>query len=517
MGTSEDWAYKTTPQEGACRAYKAKGCAWPRGKALGGSSSINLMFYVRGNKADYDEWAADGNTGWGFEDVLPYFKKSENFLGADTTESRKYHGRGGYLSVSYDTNVHKFEDMLMRANVEIGIKNLTDVNADSQMGVMKSLTTTVNGTRFSTARAFLRPIKDRKNFHVIKNALATKILFKPGTNIVSGVMLNKNGQNIVVNVKKEVIVSAGAINSPQLLLLSGIGPKEHLEDMNIDVVADLPVGENLQDHLFVPTLYTGPKEPSMTLTNIVETVYNHIMYNKGPLMDTSPQRIIAFVNTTNPSSPKSDMQYHYLIFPPGFIKMMDMFQKHGLSDEASKQFRDINEKQYTMFIYNTLLKPKSAGRLMLKSKNPFEHPLLYADYFKDPEDLRIVIESFKQHTLRYGDTKAFKEHGFKLDWIELEACKQYDKNTDDFLECYSRELTFSLYHPTSTCKMGPDGDKTAVVDTELKVRNVQGLRVIDASIMPSVVRGNTNAPSIMIGEKGADMIKKYWLPIHTEL
>ncbi|KAG6461247.1 glucose dehydrogenase [FAD, quinone] [Manduca sexta] len=518
MGTNEDWSYKSEPQEGACRAYKSKGCAWPRGKVLGGSSSINLMFYVRGNKADYDEWAADGNEGWSFEDVLPYFKKSENFLGEFDEEAKKYHSTGGYLKVSADRNMHKIEDMIIRAAVELGLKNLTDVNGDSQIGVMKSLTTTVGGTRFSTARAFLAPIKDRKNFHVIKNAIATKILFKPGTNIVSGVLLNKNGQDIAVNVKKEVIVSSGAINSPQLLLLSGIGPRKHLEDMNIEVKADLPVGENLQDHLFVPIFYTADGDnKEVSLPNIINTFVEYFLQNTGDLIDTSPHRIIAFENTTDPNSPASDMQYHYLVFPPKSYNLLDMFRKHGLSDEVHDKFRKMNENKYTMLVYNTLLKPKSAGTLLLRSKNPFDKPLLYADYYKDIEDLYTVIRAFRQHSLKLGETKAFKEGGWKLDWIELEACKNFDKNSDEFLECIAREITFSLYHPTSTVKMGADGDPTSVVDTQLRVRNVTGLRVMDASIMPSVIRGNTNAPSIMIGEKGADMVKKYWLHQHTEL
>lgn len=518
MGTSEDWSYQTEPQEGACRAYKSKGCAWPRGKVLGGSSSINLMFYVRGNKADYDEWAADGNEGWSFNDVLPYFKKSESFMGALDEEAKKYHNKGGYLNVAADQNMHKIEDMIIKAAVELGLKNLTDCNAESQIGVMKSFTTTKDGTRFSTARAFLSPIRNRKNLHVIKNAIATKILFEPGTNIVSGVLLNKQGKDIAVNVKKEVVVSAGAINSPQLLLLSGIGPRKHLEDLNIEVKADLPVGENLQDHLFVPVFYTAPGDKKdTTLPSIISTFVEYFLYNTGDLIDTSPHRIIAFENTTDPNSPASDMQYHYLIFPPSSYNLLDMFRKHGLSDEVHNKFRKMNEKKYTMLVYNTLLKPKSAGRLLLKSKNPFDKPLLYANYYEDIEDLYTILRAFKQHSLRLGETKAFKEAGFELEWIELDACKNYDKKSDEFLECIAREITFSLYHPTSTVKMGRDGDPTSVVDTKLRVRNVTGLRVMDASIMPSVIRGNTNAPSIMIGEKGADMIKQHWLHQHTEL
>ncbi|CAH0696828.1 unnamed protein product [Spodoptera exigua] len=518
MRSPQDWAYKTQPQDGACRSYTAKGCAWPRGKALGGSSSINFMFYVRGNKADFDEWAADGNYGWSYDDVLPYFIKSEKFTGVYNEQNKKYHNWEGNLNVAVDKQSHDFEHMIINAAVELGLKNSSDINGESQMGVMTSQTTTKDGTRFSTARAFLNPIKDRKNFHVIKHAQATKVLFVPGTNIVSGVMIHKDGKDIVVNVKKELILSAGAINSPHILLLSGIGPRKHLEDMKIEVKADLPVGENLQDHLFVPTFYTKPGDKNYySIETIVKNFAQYVLEGTGPLINTSPNRVISFVNTTDPESPASDMQFHYFVLPPGVYNVLDIFQKHGLNDEAYTKFKKMNEDKFTLVIFNTLLKPKSAGKILLASKNPFEAPLLFADYYKDPEDMATVIRAMKQHSLRLGDTKALKEAGFKLDWLDIDACKKFDKNSDDYLDCISRELTFSLYHPTSTAKMGPDGDETSVVDPELRVRKVKGLRVIDASIMPSVVRGNTNAPSIMIGEKGADMIKKFWLNKHTEL
>ncbi|CAB3260875.1 unnamed protein product [Arctia plantaginis] len=386
------------------------------------------------------------------------------------------------------------------------------------MGVMTSQTTTKDGTRFSTARAFLSPIKDRKNFHVIKHAQATKVLFVPGTNIVSGVLVHKDGKDIAINVRKELILSAGALNSPHIMMLSGIGPRRHLEEMKIEVKADLPVGENLQDHLFVPTFYTKPGDKNYySINNIVSAFTEYILNGTGPLVNTSPHRVISFINTTDPTSTASDMQFHYFVLPPGISNMLDIFHKHGLNDEAYTKFQEMNKEHYTLVIFNTLLKPKSAGKILLASKNPFEAPLFFADYYKDPEDMEIVIKSMKQHSLRLGETQALKKAGFKPAYLDIDACKKFDKNSDDYLDCISRELTFSLYHPTSTAKMGPDGDPTSVVDPELRVRKVKGLRVIDASIMPSVVRGNTNAPSIMIGEKGADMIKKTWLKQHTEL
>lgn len=518
MNTQIDWGYKTEPQYGACRSYKAKGCAWPRGKTIGGSSSINGVFYVRGNKLDYNEWEADGNKGWSYKDILPYFKKSENFLVPLTEEMKKYHGKNGYLNVTADDNMKPFENMAIKAAVELGLKHSLDINGESQMGVIKSSCTSSKGMRQSTAACFLTPIKERNNFHVMKNTHATKILFEQETNVVKGILLNKDGKDITVNVRKELILSAGAINSPQLLMLSGIGPRKHLEDMNIDVIADLPVGENLQDHPFHPIFYTLPGDETLvTLPNIIKMLYQGVVKNEGPLSDTSPHRVISFINTTDHNSESPDIQFHYLILPPNFFNMIDIIEKHGLNEEVQNKYKNMNKDKFTMFVYTTLLKPKSRGKIILRSKNPFEYPLIYANYFDDPEDMQTVIRGIKQYALKLGETKAFQDVGFKHEWLDVDACKDYKKESDDYLDCIVRELTFSLYHPSSTVKMGPDNDKTAVVDPELRVRKVQGLRVADASIMPSVVRGNTNAPCIMIGEKAADMIKNYWLSQHTEL
>ncbi|CAB3220561.1 unnamed protein product [Arctia plantaginis] len=518
MGTSVDWDYHSQPQEGACRGYKKKGCAWPRGKLLGGSSSINGMFYVRGNRADYDEWAASGNNGWSYEDVLPYFLKIENFNGDVTHENEKYHNQNGPLNV-VQGKPNPLENLIIQAAVELGIKNVTDINGDNQMGILVSHTNIKNNFRVSTARAYLSPIKERKNLHVMKHTYATQILFIPGTNTVSGILVNKYGKDITVNAKKEIILSGGSVNSPQLLMLSGIGPKKYLEDVGVTVIADLPVGENLQDHIFAPIFYSMPfDKDTTTLANIFGAFVKYILEGSGPLKNTSPNRVISFINTTDAKSSSPDIQFHYLFLPPDASNITDVYGKHGLGEEFHQKFLKMNEDKLFIAAYSVVLYPKSKGKILLASKNPFEKPLIYADYFKDPEDLACMVRAMKQHSLKLGDTKTFKSAGLNLDWVELDACKDIEKASDEYLECIARELTFSLYHPTSTVKMGPENDVTSVVDPELKVRKVNGLRVIDASIMPNIVRGNTNAASMMIGEKGADMIKHSWLnKEHTEL
>ncbi|XP_063833153.1 glucose dehydrogenase [FAD, quinone]-like [Ostrinia nubilalis] len=517
LDSPEDWGYRIQSQ-GVCRGYKENRCAWPRGKVLGGCSSINGMFYVRGNKADYDEWAAAGNLGWSYEEVFKYFKKSQNFTSELTEDIKEYHGTGGYLSVENDPNIHIFEEAILKANNELGFKTLSDVNGDSQIGVAKAFCTIKNGVRQSTARAFLSPIKDRKNFHVIKNALATKVLFKPNTNIASGIVIHKNGKEITVNAKKEVILSAGAINTPQLLMLSGIGPSKHLQELNINVKADLPVGENLQDHVFVPFYFSFPGPKNLTsIENVAKQFISYITEQKGAFSNISPHRIIAFYNTADASSTIPDVQFHFLVFPPGLFKIVDVLAKHKISDEIQKQYRKINEDNFVMIIYAVLLRPESKGKILLKSNDPYEHPLIYANYFEKQQDLQTVMRGIKDHILRFGDTQVFKNMGIKSNVLELDECRKYAKDSDDFVECYSKQMTFSLYHPSGTAKMGPLHESSTVVDPELRVKNIERLRVADASIMPNIVRGNTNAPTIMIGEKCADMIKQTWLQGHTEL
>ncbi|GBP43984.1 Glucose dehydrogenase [Eumeta japonica] len=518
LRTHVDWEYKIEPQEKACRSYVDRSCAWPRAKVLGGCSSVNLMFYVRGSRYDYDEWCADGNKGWCYDDVLPYFIKSENVSSEDMSYvDMRYHGTGGYLHAEKKKYVNEFENAIIKAHGELGVKIVHDINAKSQMGVTTSFTTTKDGLRHSTARAFLSPVRDRKNLYVLKNAYATRLLFKGDSNVVNGVVVHKDGKNIFVRARKEVIVSGGAINSPQLLMLSGIGPRKHLEDMNIEVKADLPVGENLQDHLFVPIYFSLETTKDLTsLQNIIAHFMELFINKTGLLSSTSPHKVITFVNTTHPDSEISDIQHHHILFYPNQSNLMDILNKHALTKEFMDEFNKYNKDHFILSIYNVLLKPKSKGRILLRSKDPMVHPIIYANYFEDPEDLQITINGMK-HSIKLADTKAFKDFGFKLQWFDIEACRKYEPGSDPHLECITREITFSLYHPAGTTKMGPEGDPTRVVDPELKVVGVEGLRVVDASIMPSVVRGNTNAPTIMIGEKASDLIKAQWLNKHTEL
>ncbi|XP_048482550.1 glucose dehydrogenase [FAD, quinone] isoform X3 [Plutella xylostella] len=509
LKTKENWGYRTAPQSGSCLAYD-DGCSWPRGKVLGGSSSINAMFYVRGNKEDYNEWAAAGNTGWSYDDVLPLFKKSEKFY-KPTPESDVYHGTDGYLYVEHTDNVLETEQIVLNATAELGIKVLNDICGETQMGITRSLTTTQDGERLSTARAFLNPIKDRSNLDVVKNAYVTKLVFKDGTNEVTGVIISKDGKEIQANARKEVVLSAGSINTPQLLMLSGIGPKKHLEELNIKVRADLPVGQNLQDHLFVTMFFKAKSELNVgNIETVLQGVGDFVLQRTGILADLSPQRVITFINTTDPNASTPDIQFHHVMFEPNNTEIVDFFDLHGNTEEVQRKFKEINKDHRVIMPYIVLLRPKSKGQLLLKSTDPNVFPDLYSNYFQEQEDVDTILRGMRYMT-KLADTETFKKHGLSLTWLDLDDCKAYrDKLSDQFLECIARHLTFSLYHPVGTAKMGPDGDATSVVDPELRVRGVKNLRVVDSSIMPIIPRGNTNAPSIMIGEKGAELVTKTW-------
>ncbi|KAI5631119.1 GMC oxidoreductase domain-containing protein [Phthorimaea operculella] len=508
-----DWAYKPEPQAHACKSYVNGRCAFPRGKVLGGSSSTNGLYYVRGNKLDYDEWAAAGNPGWSYEDVLPYFKKSESYSGDQLSgDLKNYHSTEGYLSVDCPSAANEFEKMVIAGASQIGVKSLPDFHGADQMGVSKACTTSKDGVRHSTARAFLAPFKDRSNLHVLKNAHVTKLVFKDNTNEVTGVLVHKDGKEFAVSAKKEVILSAGAINSPQILMLSGIGPKKHLESLGIEVKADLQVGENLQDHPYLGIYYAIPADKSgMSTPTIVQAFTDYMLSRQGLFNSTAPFRVLSFLNTTDPAATSPDIQNHHLFFPANIANFVDYYGLHGFNDDFRKKFQELNEDHLVFIVCPVLLHPKSRGKVELKSTDPFEAPKIIANFFEEPEDIATMLRGIKQYALKLGDTDALKSQGFKLQWLDLDDCKNFDKNSDEFLQCWLEHNTVSLYHQTSTAKMGPDSDETAVVNHELKVRNVDRLRVIDASIMPVITRGNTNAPSIMIGEKGADLIKSSWL------
>ncbi|CAH0598373.1 unnamed protein product [Chrysodeixis includens] len=504
IGSSIDWSYKTEPNGKSCLARREQRCGWPRGKVMGGSSSINSMVYIRGNRLDYDGWAALGNEGWSYEEVLPYFRKSEDNLDLEGLNC-KYHGVGGEQPVSRYLYIDKPNIIMTQAFNQGGLPIL-DYNGPEQVGAMPAQAVTKDGIRVSTNKAFIQPIRyKRKNLTVKVKAEVFGILINDD-NVAYGVNYLKNGKVYTAFAKKEVIVSAGTINSPKLLMLSGIGPKEHLLELNITVKQDLPVGENLQDHVTFNGLIVALPNQTATLIaqdEILDEIkcYANMKVKRGPMSADGPANNIAFIKT-EPDLPAPDVQFHI-----GHLYLDDYVREPQIADELM-----IVPTPYydTLLVRAMNLVPKSRGKLLLNPADPYGKPLLYANYLDDPTDVIPILKAVK-FAISLENTTAFISNGARYDRTPLAGCTDYEWGTDEYFLCLARLYTSATHHQAGTCKMGPHWDPKAVVDPKLRVYGVPGLRVIDASIMPLVVRGNTNAPSIMIGEKGVAMVLEYWL------
>ena len=447
ISTDVDWGYLTEPQPD----LHDRVIQWPRGKVLGGTSSINAMMYVRGNAYDYDHWAALGNDGWNYRAVLPYFKKSEH----QGRGGSDYHGAGGPLSVSDPTEPHTIILAAIAAAQEIGIDANGDFNGESQEGVGLGQETTIGGKRCSAAIAFLHPVMARENLTVETTALVTRVLLD-GTR-ATGVEYVQNGAMHESRADGEVILCGGAVNSPQLLMLSGIGAARHLGEVGIPVSLDLPgVGRNLQDHLSATIDYRSRQAGQIPESSI---------YVQGD----------CFVSS-RPDHRAPDLQIIFGVWPgarPG--------------------------DPLTCSLIPILLRPESRGTIRLASDDPFAPPLIQPRYLSAVADLEVLVEGVRI-ARRIGEAPALAAV------LDAETVPGSWLQSDDAIRSFVRERASTVFHPVGTCTMGTD--PLAVVDDRLRVHGVQRLRVADASIMPTLVSGNTNAPVMMIAEKGADLIKQ---------
>jgi choline dehydrogenase len=467
-----NWMYQTEPEPG----LGGRSVFQPRGKVLGGSSSINGLLYVRGQHEDYDRWRQRGNLGWGYEDVLPFFKKAENQQrGAD-----HYHGAGGPLSVSDWRHDDPLSEAFVKAAVEAGIPYNPDFNGATQEGAGFFQTTTRRGRRASSAVSYLRPAKSRRNLRVETDAHAQRILFEGRR--ARAIEFRQRGELRTARARKEILVSSGAYNSPQLLQLSGVGPAELLKGHGIDVVTDAPgVGSDLQDHLQVRLIMRCSQR--MTLNDIVNHPLRRVLagaryaaFRKGPLTIAAGTSGAFF--KTDPRLATPDIQIHFIPFSTD--KMGEKL--HAFSGFTASVCQ---------------LRPESRGSLRIRSADPAAPPEIRINYLATETDRRANVDGIR--ILR----KILAAPALKP-YVVDEAYPGSIVASDDDILSYCRETGSTVYHPTSTCRMGDD--VTAVVDQRLRVRGIEGLRVVDASIMPDLVSGNTNAPVIMIAEKASDMI-----------
>ena len=468
-----DWAYYTEPQ----RALMDRNLYWPRGRMLGGTSSMNAMIYMRGHRACYDHWRALGNDGWGYHDVLPYFRRAEH---NERHASSEYHATGGPLWVSDLRCRNMLSECFIDACAQAGLPHNHDFNGHEQLGVGTYQVTQRNGERCSAADAYLKPALNRGNLQVWGDALVTHVLIERGRAI--GIECATAGGRRIeqVRAEREVILCGGAINSPQLLLLSGIGPATHLRERGIAVVADLPgVGENLQDHPVVPVTITCRTAVSLGGAETLANFLRYKLFRKGPL--TSNVAEVGGFAQIRSDAPWPDLQFH---FAPVY------FVDHGFTKPTGHGFT----------IGVTLVGSRSRGTIRLRSKDPAEHPRIDPNYMSDAAEFEILREGITM-ALGIADMHAFTKH------VAKHYLPAHRPQSDKDLDIHLRQHAETLYHPVGTCKMGPVSDAMAVVDPQLRVRGVEALRVVDASIMPAIVNGNTNAPVIMIAEKAADLIR----------
>ena len=458
--SSLDWDLLGEPEPGlgGRRLYL------PRGHVIGGSGSINAMIYLRGNRADFDGWAADGCTGWSYDEVLPYFKRSEdNERGEDA-----FHGVGGPLSVSDSRSLTSFTDLMLEAAVQAGYEHIPDLNVDRPEGVSRFQLTQRNGLRCSTADAFLHPAEGRPNLEVVSGVFVERLVFE-GDRAV-GVELVRNGVREVVRAEREVIVSGGAYQSPVLLMLSGIGLPEELEPFGIPVRQELPVGRNLQDHCMVNVNYLTD-EPGLFGIFTPENFALLETEGRGPLTANYPEGGGFF--RTRPELEAPDLEFHFAAAP---------FFDEGLTPPPDNGYA----------FGPVIVKPFSRGKVMLRTPMADSKPRVLCNFLTTEKDRASMLAGVRI-ALDIASRPALKA-------IERETLSAPASDSDaDILEWAAR-VSQTVYHPTSTCAMG------SVVDAELRVLGVEGLRVVDASVMPTITRANTNAATIMIAEKAADLI-----------
>ena len=465
-----DWHYETAPEE----QLDGRKIYWPRGKTLGGSSSTNAQIYLRGACVDFDEWAAAGNSGWSYEEVLPYFRRAEN----NERGESEFHGGGGPLCVSNVREPNPLSEAFLRSAVSLGINRNSDFNTRDLDGVGYCQFTQKDGKRCSTSTAYLTPARNRPSLDVWTDTHVLRIIFDGRK--AAGVACIRAGNQITVRAAREVVVSGGAVNSPVLLMHSGIGPPQVLRQHDIDVFQPLEgVGQNLQDHPIVPVRYLTRTPVSLLKAKSLSNVARYLLFRRGMLCGSGVD-VLAHLRT-RPDLPAADLQ---------LLLMAVLWLDQGLKAPT----------QHGFTIGAAALKPRSRGSITVRSNDPLESPVIKPNYCSDEagEDIRVLIDGIRRARQIVAAPQFQTLAG-------AETTPGVEVESDDDLRAYVRQHAQTYFHPVGSCKMGVD--EMAVVDPQLRVKGVERLRVVDASVMPTIPRANTNAATIMIAEKAADLIQ----------
>ncbi|XP_058806801.1 glucose dehydrogenase [FAD, quinone]-like [Phymastichus coffea] len=509
-----NWKYLTEPSNDYCLAFQNQQCRVAKGRVMGGSTTINFMIATRGTKNDYDEWATlTEDPSWSYEEMLKYFKKLENFNVTLADVDFAYHGTNGPVNIMNSPYFTPLGKAFVKAGEELGFPPV-DYNGRKLTGFSYMQTNQINGERLSTNRAYLHPIKNRKNLVLSLLSYVNKILIDPVEKTAYGVEFTKQGKKIKVIAKKEVILSAGAVATPQLLMLSGVGPAEHLRNLGIDVLVDSPVGENLMDHVAFGGLtffvnesvgivipeYLKPTNPMIS---------NYLNARTGDFATAGGVEGLGYINVDD-LSPDNIIPNIELMFA-SVSAVSDYFVPFSFGVDSSfwkKYFAD-QLYRHAWTIWPLLIKPKSRGKILLRNTNPREHPKIIANYLSNPDDVRVSIKGIRM-AINVSKTEAMQRYGSALFERPMPGCEHNEPDSDAYWECALRSFTITLWHQSGTCKMGREDDATAVVNTKLQVKGIKRLRVADASIMPNIVTAHTNIPTIAIAEKFSDILKSNW-------